>query len=130
MNARSKNTGGNGLQIIDIRKADIPTTVQNLDLKPLGASGLALLKEAAENIAAQFEYGDGEVASDEQTILTILATYLPDFVQKTSPVTGTVAEIKPRGAGTAKGTRRQSGKDDKQHGGFQGGSGDVTSHAA
>jgi hypothetical protein len=128
MNARSKNNGVNSLQIIDIRKADITTIVQNLDLKPLGAAGLALLKEASRNIAAQFEYGDGEVATDEQTILTILATYLPDFVQKTSPVASTVTEVKTRG--TANGPRRKSNKEDQPNGGFQGGSGDMMSNAA
>lgn len=129
MNPRAKQNIA-GMQIIDIRKADIPSTVESLDLKPLGAGGLALLKEAGENIAIKFDYQEGEKVTDEQTILTILATYLADFVEKTSPATGSPTDAKLKGAGTTKGTRGQRGQNDKPNGSLQGGPSEVVSHAA
>lgn len=129
MNPRAKQNA-TGLQIVDIRKADVTTIVNGLDLKPLGADGLALLEEAARNITVRFEYKDGEEATNEQTILTILATYLADFVEKTSPVAGGAAETKLKGVGMPKGTRGQRGQNDKPNGSLQGGSGEVVSHTA
>lgn len=133
MNNRNKTGGSTGLQIVDIRKANVVSTINNLDLKPLGASGLALLKEAAQNIAIQLDYGENEIPSDEQTVLTILATYLPDFVQKTAPTSAEgIQAAKQRGASQVRGSRSargQGGQNSKPDQGLQGGAGEVVGHA-